>query len=145
FDHRRIDDEQFLSQCRTEAFRGSGPGGQKRNKTSSAVRLIHIPTGVGATAEEFRSQAQNRAAALRRLRHRLALQFRESTPKELSALDFGVSTKNAAYLPLMAIVLDVLEENGWAIAESANRLKLSTGQLVKFLNADEKLWMHVNQ
>jgi len=47
---------------------GHGPGGQHRNKTESAVRLVHLPTGLKVTATERRSQARNRARALERLR-----------------------------------------------------------------------------
>ena len=54
-----------------EFYVGGGPGGQHRNKTASAVRLVHPPTGVTVTASERRSQAQNRGAALERLRARL--------------------------------------------------------------------------
>jgi ribosome-associated protein len=45
---------------------GGGPGGQHRNKTESAVRLLHRPTGVVVTATERRSQGQNRGATLER-------------------------------------------------------------------------------
>src|SRR5258705_699792 len=71
--------ERILSDCRWEAFRASGPGGQKRNKTSSAIRLVHEPTGISAIANESRSQQDNRKSALRRLRHRMALVLRQSS------------------------------------------------------------------
>jgi ribosome-associated protein len=62
----------LLAECEVSVFVGGGPGGQHRNKTESAVRLAHGPTGITVTATERRSQAQNRTVALQRLRERLA-------------------------------------------------------------------------
>src|SRR3954467_13483523 len=66
----------LLADCRFDAFRGPGPGGQKRNKTSNSIRLTHAPTGTIVIAGESRSQSENKARALRRLKLRLAVQFR---------------------------------------------------------------------
>jgi ribosome-associated protein len=66
-----LPDAALAAECEETFFTGSGPGGQHRNKTESAVRLVHRPTAVAVTATERRSQAQNRAAALERLRERL--------------------------------------------------------------------------
>ncbi len=72
----RLDDEALLRSCEESFFIGSGPGGQHRNKTASAVRLLHLATGLTVTATERRSQLQNRGMALRRLRAALrALSF----------------------------------------------------------------------
>jgi len=72
----QLSDPALLVECREEFFIGGGPGGQHRNKTESAVRITHLPTGVVVTATERRSQLQNRGAALERLRERLrALSF----------------------------------------------------------------------
>ena len=65
-------DEALLADCDEAFFVAGGPGGQHRNKTESGVRLVHRPTGLTVTATERRSQAQNRASALERLRERLA-------------------------------------------------------------------------
>jgi peptide chain release factor len=57
---------------RWETMRASGPGGQHVNRTESAVRVTHLPTGVQATAAEERSQHRNRRLALARLAGKLA-------------------------------------------------------------------------
>lgn len=60
------------SDIRVEFFRGSGPGGQHRNVTDSAVRIRHLPTGIVVQASEHRSQSRNREVAMERLRKELA-------------------------------------------------------------------------
>jgi protein subunit release factor B len=62
------DDDTLLAHCEVDYFVAGGPGGQHRNKTSSAVRLVHTPTGLTVTATERRSQSLNRSMALERLR-----------------------------------------------------------------------------
>jgi peptide chain release factor 2 len=68
-----------------QVFRASGPGGQHVNKTSSAVRLIHLPTGVVVACQSERSQHKNRATALKMLRARLARIEEEKREAEQAA------------------------------------------------------------
>src|SRR5437016_10883365 len=77
-----LTDSQLLAQCAVDTYRASGPGGQKRNKTSSAVRLRHPASGLLVIAEESRSQHENKARALKRLRQALYLKLREPVPAQ---------------------------------------------------------------
>lgn len=65
------DDDALLGECDVEPFRGSGPGGQHRNKTETGVRLLHRPSGLVVQASERRSRQQNLGVAVQRLRARL--------------------------------------------------------------------------
>jgi peptide chain release factor 2 len=65
-------DQDLLRECEVDTFRSSGPGGQHVNKTESAVRLRHLPSGVVVTSQQERSQHQNKSLCLRKLREKVA-------------------------------------------------------------------------
>lgn len=155
-DYLALADADLLRQCETDTFRASGPGGQKRNKTDSAVRLRHSLTGLAAQAVESRSQAENRARALRRLRERIALEMRRpvdlgayAPPAALlSLLGAGgrtrIGPRSPDYWPGVQALLDLFVAGGCSVSESARRLGLSTGALSRFLLADPHLARAVN-
>ncbi|HJZ89362.1 MAG TPA: peptide chain release factor-like protein [Gemmataceae bacterium] len=157
-----LTDDQLLAQCEVDTYRASGPGGQKRNKTSSAVRLRHLPSGLIVIAEESRSQHENKAKALRRLRRALYLELRE--PLLLDALsadaigqlpDYApargadgrlhLSAKDPRFWPAAGVALDVLAVVEGRVGDAAELLGISTGNLVDFLQNDPKVWQTANQ
>jgi len=63
--------EILKKQVVIETYRSSGPGGQRKNKVETAVRIKHLPSGITVVATEHRSQSENRRLAFERLRDRL--------------------------------------------------------------------------
>jgi hypothetical protein len=159
-DWASLSDAQLLAQCAVDTYRASGPGGQKRNKTSSAVRLRHLPSGLIVIAEESRSQHENRARALRRLRQALYLKVRDElpadvlTPESLATqadyreartegrLELG--RKDPRFWPVVGVVLDVLQAVEARVSNAAVALGVSTGNLIDFLSSDPKVWEQAN-
>ncbi len=83
------DDSEIIippEDVRIDIFKSSGAGGQNVQKNATAVRLLHIPTGIIVTCQNERSQTQNRENAFRVLRARLAAIRQEQQDKELEAL-----------------------------------------------------------
>lgn len=156
-----LTEAQLLAQCEVDTYRASGPGGQKRNKTSSAVRLRHTPTGLIVIAEESRSQHDNKAKALKRLSHALFLELRDPLPSDLTPElvatlpDFApargadgrlhLSAKNPRFWPAVGVVLDVLTAVEARVADAATLLGVSTGNLIDFLQTDPKVWQEANR
>ena len=76
-----------------EHIRGSGPGGQHRNKRMTGVRIYHLPTGITVEATERRSQFQNKQVALERLKIRLVKHFHKRKPRIATHVSAGADTK----------------------------------------------------
>jgi hypothetical protein len=152
-----LGDEQLLAQCEVHTYRASGPGGQKRNKTDSAVRLHHGPTRLIVTATESRSQHENKARALTRLRHAIALQMRRPVDREHFARPawfedivgaerrLKLSPKGAPFWHTARLVMDVLDACAGSVADAAGLLGLTTGNLVSFVQSEEHVWEQANR
>lgn len=156
-DYLLLSEGELLRQCDVDTYRASGPGGQKRNKTSSAVRLRHRPTGVSVTATESRSQHENKTRAVRRLRERIALDVRGGAvdvesyccPPTVAAL-FGqggpkVGRRQPAYLVGVRAFFDLFEAVDGSLRDAADRVGVTTGAVSRLLTGDDALHRKANQ
>ena len=149
-----LSDDELLRACTEVRTRRSGPGGQHRNKVETAIVLTHSPTEVSAEANERRSQADNRRAALFRLRVNLALQFRierpaNAIPSELwrSRCHGGrisINPSHADFPSLLAEALDCLAAADWDTAAVTDQLSVTSSQLVKFLKLEPRAFALFN-
>lgn len=153
-----LGDDALAAQCEVDRYRASGPGGQHRNKTESAVRLRHKQLGVSAIGEDSRSQSENKLHAVRRLRSAIALEVREPvaldayvpTPRLAAFVAAGTAPNGAktrvtgAYWAAIGDLLDLLVANGLEIGSSAQRLGISTGALSKLILHDDQVARAVN-
>jgi len=150
-----LSSDELSAECDVQFVRRSGPGGQHRNKVSTAVVLLHKPTGVKAEASERRSQAENRTVALRRLRVRLALEVRVerapgSVPSPLwqSRLRGGriaVSPAHDDFPALLAEAIDTLNACEFDPKSASEMLGCTSSQLLKFLQKEPQAIALVNR
>ncbi len=121
---------------RVDTYRASGAGGQHVNKTDSAVRITHLPTGIIVSCQSERSQIQNRETCLKMLRAKLyeqELMERESKLKEMSGekkeIAFGSQIRNYTFQPY-TLVKDTRTKY-----EVGNIQAVMDGELDDFINA----------
>lgn len=151
------EDKEFARSCRLEFYMASGPGGQKKNRTYSAVRATHKKTNISALAEESRSQANNKEKALKRLKKKIALNVRKDffatgfkVHSEAAALFLKegiekINTKNRLYPLFCAVLLDAIYASKGKLSETSEMLNSSTGKLNKIICSDKELFNAVNR
>lgn len=137
-----LDDAALRAQCVVERGRGSGPGGQHRNKVETRVTIRHVPTGLRAQAGERRQAAENARVALFRLRLELATRVRrpfgpEPSPMWRARVDrdgrIACNPSHRDFPALLAEALDAIEASGLDPARAAARLGCTTTQLIRFV------------
>jgi hypothetical protein len=146
--------EKLLLGCDIKKTRRGGPGGQHRNKVESAIVITHRPTSIIGQAGERRSQHENRAVAIERLRVNLALGVRdpvspEQSPSELwrgrvKGQKISVSDQHADFPAVLAEALDFLAACEFDVVATAERLAISSSQLVKLLKSVPPAFQYLN-
>lgn len=153
-----IPPEQLLRQCDLLQTRRSGPGGQHRNKVSTAIVLTHKPTAICGEASESRDQARNRQNALRRLRENLALAIRSQKPPEATehpletalraryhGANFRLAESNPDRPAILALLLDDLALAQWRPPPVAPQWETSASQITRFLKTIPQAFQWLNQ
>ncbi|MFG0335625.1 MAG: peptide chain release factor family protein [Maioricimonas sp. JB049] len=149
------DEDALLAECRMRQLRRSGPGGQHRNKVSTAIQLTHEPTGLIAEAGERRSQADNRRVAVRRLRMLLALEVRQLAPPDRSPSALWkqrcrsgrieINATHADFPVLLAEALDFVASESGDLQAAAGRLGCTASQLSRLLKMEPRAWQWLNE
>ena len=126
------------SELRVDTYRASGAGGQHVNKTDSAVRLTHIPTGIVVQCQNDRSQHKNRDQAMKQLRaklYELELQKRMAEQKALeeTKVDIGWGNQIRSYVLDQSRIKDL--RTG---VETGNTQAVLDGDLDRFMEASLK-------
>jgi len=154
-----LSDEALSGQCRWEAFRARGPGGQHGDKTNTAVRVTHLPTGISAVGGEARSQRENRIHALKRLRLKLALEVRRPIDRmtfappawfiqsrylprgapPLRSPTLKITPRHHDFFRAVGLIMDVLAQMHGDIAKSAAMLGVSTSSLTRFIQQEGQI------
>lgn len=145
--------EELLRVCRQARFQGSGPGGQKRNRVYSGIRLTHPDSGVTAESVDGRSAQRNLQDALARLRLNLALSasldgcdpsgIGASSSREASPRREFRPGANPAHPDFPGFALRALHHLAWnrgRTATAAEALGCSPSALTRFLKADKAVW-----
>ena len=135
------DDDTLSRACDLIMQKGTGNGGQKINKTSSAVRLRHRPTGIAVAANEERSQAKNRHIALRKLRYEIALRVHaDPSDTEFELLPSPSPANHARLILWMAALFDRLAASGFDLAQTAALCGVSVSQLERAMRKYPQVW-----
>lgn len=135
-----IDDEVVVDlkteDIRVDTYRASGAGGQHVNKTDSAVRMTHIPSGIVVSSQSQRSQIQNRETCMKMLRSKLyeaEVQKREEALENISGekkeIAWGSQIRNYTFQPY-TLVKDTRTKH-----ESGNIQAVMDGEIDEFVNA----------
>lgn len=138
-----ISEDRLLEDCDVQRTRASGPGGQHRNKTETAIQIFHRPTGLTALAYERRSQEDNRKVAIFRMRLTLAAHHRTVVSRVVEPSQLWTSRcpkgkiscndSHRDFPSLIAEAMNAVDAKSFDVRLAAAALGCSTSQLVRFI------------
>ena len=144
-------DEEFLKYVNISVFKASGRGGQKVNKTSSAVRMVFEPLNVEVTCQKYRKQTENKLSALRKLRKSVALHASGCPSDDVFAIcvqyiknGLHINRKNRDISLIYALIVSLFCNFNGDHKKVAVQLGVTSSRLVKFLAEDKLLLNKVN-
>lgn len=150
-----IAETELAAECDVTRTRRGGPGGQHRNRVSTAVVVVHRPTGVSGQASERRSQQANFSVAVRRLRLNLAVAIRLPVDPDRQPVPLWrgriegdrirVSADHPDFPALLAEALDFLAGSAFVVPEAAGRLGVTASQLLRLVRSDTAAWTWLNR
>jgi peptide chain release factor 2 len=137
-----VDESRFVipeTDLKVEFSRSGGPGGQNVNKVETAVRIVHIPTGIAASCETQRSQSQNREVALRILKARIIQLMEKQQVEEIAKL--RVSTKPEWGNQIRSYVMNPYQmvKDHRTEVETGNIERVLEGELDAFIEGEIEL------
>lgn len=137
-----MSDQELIRDCQIKNYKSSGPGGQRKNKVATAVRLTHLPSNITVTASESRHQHENRLKAIQKLRMEIALKIRQPDAIPIDKLEIGIHNKKFSLWA--SSILDTLNLYDFHINSAAEKLNISTSKLVRLLSKHPAVWQEVN-
>lgn len=139
-----LPESKLLEDCDVQRTRASGPGGQHRNKTETAIQITHRPTSLTALAYERRSQEANRKVAVFRMRLTLAAHHRTVSSPVVNPTKLWESRcvkgkiscndQHSDFPSLIAEAMNAVDAKEFDVRVAAAALGCSTSQLVRFIS-----------
>lgn len=124
---------------KVETFRSSGPGGQNVNRRETAVRIVHLPTGISSASQAERSQFQNKEGALKLLKAKLFHLMQKNQETELSRLRAKITPEWGRQIRSYVLHPYQLVKDHRTKIESSQPDKVLNGDVDKFIEAEVEL------